>query len=154
MRRQRNAEILSPSAAHMSPPEPPLPPATADVIQCRRVTLATIDGGASVVSVGGKRSSSATHRRRAHARRSTNAEHSSPPLRLYCIDDCYIIKSETFMLPSTMDGDCREGWGAPSSLGMRTSKIDVVRAKRHQVIQDSVDDTTMMVSTAQSLHIT
>ena len=91
-RRQTNAKILSPSAAHMSPPKPPLPPATADVILWRRVTLATIDGGASVASVGGKRLSSATHCRRAHARHSTNVELSSPPLRLYCIVDCYMIK--------------------------------------------------------------
>jgi hypothetical protein len=142
----------------MSPPKPPLPlpPATTDVILWRRVTLATIDGGASVVSVGGKCSSSATHRRRAHARRSTNAELVSlPPLRLYCIIDCYIIiiKREPFMLPPTMDGDSREGWGAPSLLGMRISNIYVVTAKRHQVIQDGVEDTAMMVSTVQSLHL-
>jgi hypothetical protein len=37
---------------------------------------------------------------------------------------------------------------------MRISNIYVMMAKRHQAIQDGVEDTTMMVSTAQSLRIT
>jgi hypothetical protein len=95
----------------MGPPKPLLPSTTADLILWRRVTLATIDDGASVVSIGGKYWSSATHRRRAHARQSTNAELSWPPLRLYYIVDCYISKRDPFLLPPTIDGDCREGWG-------------------------------------------
>ena len=68
----------------MSPPPPPQPRATADLIPWRwRVTLAAMDGGAFVVSVGGKDIGKARRIVDAPTRRLTNAKLLPPPSPYY-----------------------------------------------------------------------